>query len=59
MNEAEVGRFGSLFSEFLERVVHTVRLAPTGAEPLVDRIESFLGSDPLGLPVFSEMFRPD
>jgi cell division protease FtsH len=58
MNEAEVGRFGSLFSEFLERVVHTARLAPTGAEPLVDRIESFLGSDPLGLPVVSEMFRP-
>jgi hypothetical protein len=58
MNEAEVGRFGSLFSEFLERVVHTARLAPTGAEPVVDRIESFLGSDPLGLPVVSEMFRP-
>jgi hypothetical protein len=27
-------------------------------EPLVDRIESLLGSDPLGLPVVSEKFRP-
>ena len=58
MDEAEVGRFGSLFSEFLERVVHTARSAPGGTEPLVDRIESFLGSDPLGLPVVSEKFRP-
>jgi hypothetical protein len=58
MDEAEVGRFGSLFSEFLERVVYTARSAPGGAEPLVDRIESFLGADPLGLPVVSEKFRP-
>jgi cell division protease FtsH len=56
MDEAEVSRFGALFSEFLERVVHTARAAPGGAEPLVDRIESFLGSDPLGLPVVSERF---
>jgi ATPase family associated with various cellular activities (AAA) len=56
MDEAEVGRFGSLFSEFLERVVYTAGSAPGGAEPLVDRIESFLGSDPLGLPVVSEKF---
>jgi cell division protease FtsH len=56
MDEAEVGRFGSLFSEFLERVVHTARAAAGGAEPLVDRIQSFLGSDPLGLPVVSERF---
>jgi cell division protease FtsH len=57
MDEAEVGRFGALYSEYLERVVHTARSAPGGAEPLVDRIESFLGSDPLGLPVVSEKFR--
>ena len=57
MDEAEVARFGALYSEFLERVVHTARSAPGGAEPLVDRIESFLGSDPLGLPVVSEKFR--
>jgi hypothetical protein len=56
MDEAEVGRFGSLFSEFLERVVYTAGSAPGGAEPLVDRIESFFGSDPLGLPVVSEKF---
>jgi hypothetical protein len=57
MDEAEVGRFGSLFSEFLERIVHTAPAASRSGEPLVDRIESFLGSDPLGLPVVSERFR--
>jgi hypothetical protein len=30
MDEAEVGRFGSLFSEFLERVVYTAGTAPRG-----------------------------
>jgi cell division protease FtsH len=56
MDEAEVGRFGSLFGEFLERVVYPARATAGGAEPLVDRIQSFLGSDPLGLPVVSEKF---
>jgi hypothetical protein len=48
MDEAEVGRFGPLFWEFLERVVRTARSAPAGAEALVDRTSRFV----------SEKFRP-
>jgi cell division protease FtsH len=55
MDEAEVTRFGKLFAEFLERVVHTAPSADT--ESLVERIGSFLNADPLGLPVVSELFR--
>ncbi|MGH8774028.1 MAG: AAA family ATPase [Jiangellaceae bacterium] len=57
MDEAEVRQFGSLFSEFLERVVHTSRGTPEGTESLVARLESFFESDPLALPVVTERFR--
>jgi cell division protease FtsH len=55
MDEQEVARFGTLFAEFLERVVH--KSQPADMESLVERIASFLNADPLGLPVVSEQFR--
>jgi cell division protease FtsH len=55
VDEAEVRRFGELFSDFLYRVVQTAS-APEGTESLVGRLESFLGFDPLAHPVVVEQF---
>jgi hypothetical protein len=57
VDETEVSQFGVLFQEFLERVVHTARSAPDATESLIARVESFLESDPLALPVVTEHFR--
>jgi hypothetical protein len=57
MDQNEIDQFAETFQEFLELVVHPARERAT-TEPLADRIEQFLGADPVSLPVVSETFEP-
>ena len=57
MDQHEIDRFGRTFQEFLDLVVHPSR-ERAGSQPIIERVEQFLGADPLSLPVVSETFEP-
>lgn len=54
MEQHEIDHFAETFQDFLELVVHPSR--SRASEPLAERVEQFLGADPLALPVVSESF---
>lgn len=55
MDDEELDAFGRTFAAFLERVV---RRAPGRHHPLIQRLTTHLGVDPLGLPIVSAAFAP-
>ncbi|WP_166354902.1 AAA family ATPase [Phytoactinopolyspora limicola] len=56
MDHTDVSRFAATFQAFLDQVVEAARSAPDGAVPVAERIHTFLGQDPVTLPVITEPF---
>lgn len=56
VEDAEIRRFGKLFSDFLTHVVEPARAAQDGRESLTDRLAGFFGVNPAALPVVMEHF---